>query len=162
MQIIWTHVDLGSNTHISNVPSSLSNITLTTSGLGQVSGSKAPIDGIGNWPIILGTHKVTLPETLVMPNNPTSTLGGHALKKKSDFTTVRHEMNDYFCIGRENKTFTFSVKDGILRVHSFIYHRYVDLDHIYPSHVRLLGIQLPLQHKENVLRLTLLNGIYLL
>lgn len=78
MKIIWTHVDLGSNTHISNSTQHVTNIMSTSTGLGQVSGSKAPIFGIGDWNVLLAGRSIRLPETLVMSNNPTSTLGGAA------------------------------------------------------------------------------------
>ena len=57
----------------------------------------------------------SLPDTLVMPNNPTSTLGGNALKQKSNFTRVNHEVNLYFRVECNNKFFTFSTPNGTLK-----------------------------------------------
>ena len=118
IKIIWTHVDLGSNTHICNDIQPIVNSVPTSTGLGQVSGSKAPIHAIGDWPVILGQQFLSLPETLVMPTNPTSTLGGFALKNKSHFSRVTHEMNEYFRIEFNNDTFIFSPKTDTLRTYN--------------------------------------------
>ena len=93
IKVVWTHVDLGSNTHICNSADPIRDMQSANGGLGQVSGSKAPINGIGNWPVVLGQRLISLPETLVMPRNPTSTLGGFALKDKSGYSRVTHDIN---------------------------------------------------------------------
>ena len=94
------------------------NAVPTTTGLGQVSGSKAPIHAIGDWPVILGQQFISLPETLVMLKNPTSTLGGFALKNKSHFSRVTHEMNEYFRIEYNNDSFIFTPKTDTLRTYN--------------------------------------------
>lgn len=75
-----------SNTHICNSSDPVLNIQPAVGGLGQVSGTKAPIHGIGTWLVILGKQLLTLLDTLVMPGNLTCTLGGNALKEKSNFS----------------------------------------------------------------------------
>lgn len=97
---------------------SVRNIRASSGGLGQVSGSKALIYGIGDWPVVLGQKLITLPETLVMLGNPTSTLGGNALKDKSGYRRVTHEMNDFLRIEVDKQSFTFSVSDGTLRIYN--------------------------------------------
>ena len=118
IKVVWTHVDLGSNTHISNSTDHVQNIQSTTDGLGQVSGAKAPFHSIGNWPVILGQQLISLPDTLVMPGNPTSTLGGNALKDKSGFIRVTHEMNLYFRIEVNKQSFTYAASTDTLRTYN--------------------------------------------
>ena len=115
INVVWTHVDLGSNTHICNSVDPVQNMQSADGGLGQVSGSKVPIHGIGVWPVVLGQQLISLPEKLVMPGNPTSTLGGSALKGKSGYSRVTYDINLFFRIEVNKHTFTYATSNGTMR-----------------------------------------------
>ena len=92
-------------------------ITSVSFNLGQVSGSPAPVNHTGIWPVILGNRFVPLPEVLSMPKNPTCTIGGHALKSSSGYKLATHEINEYFFVQHQDGlSFKFTRTSGTLRV----------------------------------------------
>jgi len=90
--IVWTHVDPGSNVHIVMDPKLLHNFRKTKNKLlGQVSGDKKAVLGIGEWHISIAGHAVVLHNVLCMPGNPTCTLSTGALKLLDGFIYSAHD-----------------------------------------------------------------------
>ena len=118
IKILWSRVDLGSNSHIFNDDHVVHNGKVSCTSLRQVSGSEVPIISIGEWPVVLGHSLINLPETLVIPGNPTSTIGGTALIYKSKFKKVTHQINLYFRIEQMGQSYTFSVTNDTLRTYN--------------------------------------------
>jgi len=59
--------------------------------LGQVSGDKKAVMGIGEWHVCIGGHEIILHNVLCMPNNPTCTLSTGALKLQDGFIYAAHD-----------------------------------------------------------------------
>jgi len=89
---IWTHVDPGSNVHIVFEKRLLHNYRSTKEKfLGQVSGDKIRVVGMGEWHIRLHDKNIVLHNVLYMPSNPTCTLSTGALKLLDGFTYSGHD-----------------------------------------------------------------------
>ena len=90
--VLWTHVDPGSNVHIVFDHRVLHNFATTKNKmLGQVSGDKKQVFGIGEWHIRIGGYGVILHNVLCMPDNPTCTLSTGALKLLDGFSSASHD-----------------------------------------------------------------------
>jgi len=90
--VIWTHVDPGSNVHIVFDHKMLHNFRRTRNKLlGQVSGDKKPVFGVGEWHINIDQHNIVLHNVLCMPDNPTCTLSTGALKMLDGFEVTSHD-----------------------------------------------------------------------
>jgi len=90
--VLWTHVDPGSNVHIVFDAKFLHNFRLTKDKtLGQVSGNRIKVQGMGDWHIQIGPHTVVLHDVLCMPSNPTCTLSTGALKRLDGFLSASHD-----------------------------------------------------------------------
>jgi len=90
--VIWTHVDPGSNVHIVFDHKMLHNFRRTQNKLlGQVSGDKKPVFGVGEWHINIDQHNIVLHNVLCMPDNPTCTLSTGALKMLDSFDLTSHD-----------------------------------------------------------------------
>ena len=59
--------------------------------LGQVSGDKKQVEGVGEWHVQFDLHKIILHNVLYMPENPTCTLSTGALKLLDGFTYSAHD-----------------------------------------------------------------------
>ena len=59
--------------------------------LGQVSGDKKPVFGVGEWHINIAQHNFVLHNVLCMPDNPTCTLSTGALKMLEGFEVTSHD-----------------------------------------------------------------------
>ena len=90
--VIWTHVDPGSNVHIVFHSKFLHNFRQThNKTLGQVSGDRKSVQGVGEWHIKIGNCEIILHNVLCMPTNPTCTLSTGALKLQDGFVYAAHD-----------------------------------------------------------------------
>jgi len=90
--VIWAHVDTGSNVHIVNERKVLHKFRATKNKtLGQVTGDRKTIHGIGEWHICIDDRCVILHNVLYMPDNPTCTLSTGSLKRLDGFISAAHD-----------------------------------------------------------------------
>lgn len=84
--VVWTHVDPGSNVHIVFYHKLLHIFCKTQNKyLGQVSGARTKVLGVGDLHVSIGCHSIILHNVLCMQQNPTCTLSTGALKLLDGF-----------------------------------------------------------------------------
>lgn len=85
-------MDPGSNVHIVFDSKLLHNYKTTADkSVGQVSGDRKPVAGIGDWHITIGEYSIILHDVLCMPDNPSCTLSTGALKRNDGFICASHD-----------------------------------------------------------------------
>lgn len=114
---IWTHVDPGSNVHIVFEKRLLHNYRSTKEKfLGQVSGDKIRVVGMGEWHIRLHDKNIVLHNVLYMPSNPTCTLSTGALKLLDGFTYSGHDaLAKLHLKSPQGVDYVFTTKRGNMR-----------------------------------------------